>query len=54
MATRLISKIRSALGVEVPIRVLFEAATVAELTRRWTEFTQSSRPALRRKNRKVG
>ncbi|QBS39117.1 non-ribosomal peptide synthetase [Nocardia sp. CS682] len=54
LATRLASRIRAVLGVEVPIRVIFDAATVAELDRRWPELAPSRRPALRRMNREVG
>ncbi|WP_378730241.1 amino acid adenylation domain-containing protein [Nocardia brasiliensis] len=54
LATRLASRIRAVLGVEVPIRVIFDAATVAELARRWPELAPSRRPALRRMNREVG
>ncbi|MEV6559473.1 amino acid adenylation domain-containing protein [Nocardia sp. NPDC051756] len=54
LATRLASRIRAVLGVEVPIRVMFEAATVAELAAKWPQLAPSRRPALRRMNREVG
>ncbi|WP_405164219.1 amino acid adenylation domain-containing protein [Nocardia sp. NBC_01499] len=54
LATRLASRIRAVMGVEVPIKVMFEAATVAQLAGRWAQLAPSRRPALRRMNREVG
>ena len=48
LAMRLVSRIRSALGVEIPIRMLFESPTIAELSRRSRELGRTSRPRLRK------
>jgi amino acid adenylation domain-containing protein len=50
MATRLVSRVRTTLGVELPIRALFENATVSELVKRLRNGVQT-RPALERRAR---
>ncbi|MEN2421893.1 amino acid adenylation domain-containing protein [Streptomyces rimosus] len=47
MATRLISRIRTALNVELPIGALFEAPTVAALAQRIDSATTQPRPPVK-------
>jgi glyine---[glycyl-carrier protein] ligase len=53
LAARLIARIRTLMGVEVPIQMIFEAPTVAELAGRWHDLRKSNRPQLRRMSREV-
>src|SRR5690606_15942943 len=48
LVTRLAARVRSDMGVEIPIRTLFAAPTVAELARRWSGLSTSVRKPLRR------
>jgi non-ribosomal peptide synthetase component F len=50
-AIRLVAKIRGELGIELPIRRLFEAGTIAGLSRERADRTPTRRPALRRLTR---
>ncbi|MFF7934449.1 amino acid adenylation domain-containing protein [Streptomyces sp. NPDC007940] len=50
-AIRLVGLIRAELNLEVSIRTLFAARTVAGLSDRWQELARSSRPTLRRRTK---
>ncbi|MEV0558615.1 amino acid adenylation domain-containing protein [Streptomyces sp. NPDC050597] len=50
-AIRLVGLIRAELKLEVSIRTLFAARTIAGLSDRWKDLAQSSRPALRRRTK---
>jgi len=50
-AIRVVGLIRAQLNVEVSIRTLFAARTIAGLSDRWRDIAPSSRPALRRRTR---
>ncbi|MFJ2743702.1 amino acid adenylation domain-containing protein [Streptomyces sp. NPDC087440] len=51
LATRLVARVRSTLGAELPVRALFEKQTVAELADLLRQDTGRTRPALTRAER---
>jgi amino acid adenylation domain-containing protein len=51
IATRLVSRIRTELGVEVPIRTLFAEQTIEQLSARWHELGVARRSAITRSTR---
>jgi acyl carrier protein len=55
MATQVISRIRNAFSIEVPLRQIFDAPTIAEMAAIITEnpFNRASAPQLARMRRKV-
>nr|AGS49469.1 long-chain-fatty-acid--CoA ligase [uncultured bacterium esnapd6] len=48
LATRFAARVRSDMGVEMPIRAIFAAPTVAGLARSWTSLSSTVRKPLRR------
>ena len=50
LAMQLINRVRTALGAELPVRLLFEVATAAGLAGQLANLTKT-RPALRPRNR---
>ncbi|MGA5042419.1 phosphopantetheine-binding protein, partial [Streptomyces capoamus] len=48
LATRLIGRIRTELGIDIPIRTVFRTPTVAQLAERSQELAATSRPRLRK------
>ncbi|HEV7672584.1 MAG TPA: non-ribosomal peptide synthase/polyketide synthase [Thermoanaerobaculia bacterium] len=46
LATQVVSRIRSVLAVEIPLRTIFEAPTLARLARRIDEAARAGEPAL--------
>ncbi|MFF7636876.1 condensation domain-containing protein [Kitasatospora sp. NPDC008050] len=51
LATRLAGRIRAALDVDIPVRTIFEAPTVAQLAEHLEQGTSSRRPPLRHLDR---
>lgn len=47
LATRLVSRIRATLGIDIPIRAVFDARTVVALSRSAATATEPARPTLR-------
>ncbi len=52
LAARLISKVRSALGVELPIQAVFELPSVVQLASR-VGLAEKARPTLQRRNKEL-
>ncbi len=51
IATQLVSRVRAALAVELPLRALFEAPTIEQLARRVQAARQAALPAIERVDR---
>jgi acyl carrier protein len=51
LATRISSRIRAELGVQVSMRSIFQYATIAELDARWDSVATAGAPQLRRRSK---